>query len=281
MTGAPRRVSTTVVALATAAVLAGCGGGTTPPPAGGGGVGPSTGPTPATPASRDARITTLDRLETPQAAPVAAASAFMGDSTPDGSSDGSRDGARAAAIWRGAEAGQDKPSAVFAATAASVPDVAVQAPMGSLGGADAILRAMDVPTAARFEQTLSSVDPDVRNLQTMVRTVRLFAAGNGATEARLTLDPEHLGPVALTVRVEQGSVSAHFRADTPAAQRWIETHQQELRAGLREQGLEVKEVVVTTDPDGRRDRRQEAQPGRPARRRTQTGADVPRFEVLA
>ena len=115
----------------------------------------------------------------------------------------------------------------------------------------------------------------------MVRTVRLFTAGNGASEARLTLEPEHLGPVALTVRVEQGSVSAHFRAETPAAQRWIETHQQELRSGLREQGLEVKEVVVTTDPDGRRERRQEAQPARPPRaRRTQAGADAPRFEVL-
>ena len=80
--------------------------------------------------------------------------------------------------------------------------------------------------------------------------------------------------MALTVRVEQGSVSAHFRAETPAAQRWIETHQQELRAGLREQGLEVKDVVVTTDPDGRRDRRQDAparaSASRPPRRRAPT-----------
>ena len=115
----------------------------------------------------------------------------------------------------------------------------------------------------------------------MVRTVRLFTAADGAHEARLTLEPEHLGPVALTVRVEQGSVSAHFRAETPAAQRWIETHQQELRAGLREQGLEVKDIVVTTDPDGRRDRRQDA-PAAPVRRapRRPQGADAPRFEVL-
>ena len=39
--------------------------------------------------------------------------------------------------------------------------------------------------AARFEQTLSSVDPDVRNLQAMVRTVRLFTVGAGVDEARL------------------------------------------------------------------------------------------------
>ena len=111
------------------------------------------------------------------------------------------------------------------------------------------LRAFDAPLpAARFEQTLAAVDPETRNLQAMVRTVRLFTAADGTGEARLQLEPDHLGPVALTVRVEQGVVSAHFRAETPAAQRWIETHQQELRAGLRDQGLEVKDVVVTTDP---------------------------------
>jgi len=43
----------------------------------------------------------------------------------------------------------------------------------------------------------------------------------------------------------------------------------------------VKEVVVTTDPDGRRERRQDAQPNRQARtRRSQVDADSPRFEVL-
>ena len=49
------------------------------------------------------------------------------------------------------------------------------------GAGDTMLRAIDLPAAARFEQTLSSVDPDVRNLQAMVRTVRLFTAGAGAT----------------------------------------------------------------------------------------------------
>jgi flagellar hook-length control protein FliK len=143
------------------------------------------------------------------------------------------------------------------------------------------LQPVDVPAAARFEQTLATIDPDTRTLQAMVRAVRLFTGSGGASEARLQLEPEHLGPVALTVRVEQGSVSAHFRAETPAAQRWIETHQQELRSGLRDQGLEVKDVVVTTDPDGRRERRQETVPARPARlRRAQPDADAPRFEVL-
>ena len=175
--------------------------------------------------------------------------------------------------------------AVFASAAAS--PAAAQAAVAALA-VPAATPAVDAPAtvdlplpAVRLEQALAALDPDVKNMQSMVRAVRLFTSGDGVSEARLQLDPEHLGPVALTVRVEQGTVSAHFRAETPAAQRWIETHQQDLRSNLREQGLEVKEVVVTTDPDGRRERRQDAPPARQARaRRTTNGAEEPRFEVL-
>jgi flagellar hook-length control protein FliK len=149
--------------------------------------------------------------------------------------------------------------------------------------ADEALRAVELPASTRLEHALATLDPDTRNLQAVVRSVRLFTAGDGLGEARLQLEPDHLGPVDLRVRVEHGSVSAHFRAETPAAQRWIEIHQQELRAGLREQGLEVKDLVVTTDPDGRRDRRQDAAPSRPARGRrgaaAEVDADAPLFEV--
>lgn len=176
------------------------------------------------------------------------------------------------------DAGAPVPTAAPALDApAAIPPVAPPLPSTEP------LRAIELPASARLEQALAALDPETRNLQAIVRTVRLFTAGDGLSEARLRLEPDHLGPLSLTVRVEQGSVSAHFRAETPAAQRWIETHQQELRAGLREQGLEVKDVVVTTDPDGRRDRRQEGQPARSARlRRTATpDGDAPRFEVLA
>ncbi|HEY8548643.1 MAG TPA: flagellar hook-length control protein FliK [Vicinamibacterales bacterium] len=138
--------------------------------------------------------------------------------------------------------------------------------------------------AGSFAAALASLDMDATNVQNVVRSMRLQTLTDGASEARLRLEPEHLGAVALTVRVEQGSVSAHFRAETPDAQRWIETHQQELRTALREQGLEVKELVVTTDPDGRQ--QQERQPDAPSRQRPrirrQEAAtwDAPRFEVV-
>jgi flagellar hook-length control protein FliK len=242
----------------------------------------------AGPAGADARVSSAPRSETPATSlsPFAPAAADA-RSTGQGPSEGTDAGSDASAFARPADRRFD--GAMPAAVHASTPP-AIAAEVGA-GGAPAPaagpspvmaapLAPVDLPSAARFEQALSTLDPDVRNLQAMVRTVRLFTAGTGASEARLVLAPEHLGPVALTVRVEQGSVSAHFRADTPAAHRWIETHQQELRAGLREQGLEVKELVVTTDPDGRRERREDAPPARAPRSRRSPPGDTRRFEVL-
>jgi flagellar hook-length control protein FliK len=173
------------------------------------------------------------------------------------------------------------PTAATPAVAGPLPAPPTTMPAATPLTAGDALRAIELPASARLEQALATLDPETRNLQSIVRTVRLFTAGDGLSEARLQLEPDHLGPVDLTVRVEHGSVSAHFRAETSAAQRWIETHQHELRAGLREQGLEVKDVVVTTDPDGRRDRRQDAAPPKPARGRrgAAVDADAPRFEV--
>ena len=246
-------------------------------------------PVPSGDGSQESRGATVSRVDVPVAMGAAAASSAAADAGATGgrSSDSAGDGSATPSFLRPTDVRFDLPATAPvqpSATAAAATDAVAAAPASPLPAFSAAgaspLAAIDVPAAARFEQALSSLDPDIRNLQAMVRTVRLFTAGSGATEARLTLEPEHLGPVALTVRVEQGSVSAHFRAETPAAHRWIETHQQELRTGLREQGLEVKEVVVTTDPDARRERRQDAQPARPARSRRAPTADAPRFEVV-
>jgi flagellar hook-length control protein FliK len=251
---------------------------------------PAVPPTPPADGSQEARFAGVSRLDVSATVPPGAANNNASDtgSSGGGSSDSAGENAAASAIVRAMDLRFDVPAAAAVqqpGMATVVPDAVTAGTVAALSASSALgptpFTAIDLPAAARFEQALSSLDPDVRNLQAMVRTVRLFAGGSGATEARLTLEPEHLGPIGLTVRVEQGSVSAHFRADTPAAHRWIETHQHELRTGLRDQGLEVKEFVVTTDPDGRRDRREDAQPPRPARPRRAQTADSPRFEVLA
>jgi flagellar hook-length control protein FliK len=120
---------------------------------------------------------------------------------------------------------------------------------------------------------------DAHNVQTLVRSLKMqFHEGGG--EARLRLDPEHLGPVTLTVKVEQGRVSAHVQTETADAGRWIESRQQELRSSLREQGLDVKDFVVSTDPDGRRERERPQETSKPRARQRQANGTTPRFEVL-
>ena len=102
----------------------------------------------------------------------------------------------------------------------------------------------------------------------------------GLGEARLRLDPAHLGEVQVTLRVQDGAVSALLRAETPAAQAWIDARQQELRSALEHQGLRLEHFEVIVDPDGRRDANREQLPfarPRPAR----TRGDAPRFEVNA
>ena len=59
---------------------------------------------------------------------------------------------------------------------------------------------------------------------------------DGVGEARLRLNPEHLGEVTISLRVEQGAVFATIRAESPAALHSIQARQQELAGGSRGPG---------------------------------------------
>jgi flagellar hook-length control protein FliK len=118
--------------------------------------------------------------------------------------------------------------------------------------------------------------------QQIIRGMRLQWSGS-VGEAQLRLQPENLGQVYVSVRVDQGTVSATLRADSAAAQQWIQTHQQDLKQALQDQGLQVSEIIVTNEPDQRQQRgnqqeRENASRGRQARRQDST-ADQPRFEI--
>jgi hypothetical protein len=121
--------------------------------------------------------------------------------------------------------------------------------------------------------------------QQVIRTMRLQWSGS-VGEAQLRLEPEHLGQVLVSVRVDQGNVSATLHADSAMAQQWIEAHQQDLRQALQDQGLRVTHFNVTTNPDDRARRDGSApqdQPRnqqQPARRRDQRqNADGRTFEI--
>jgi len=147
-----------------------------------------------------------------------------------------------------------------AATAlASTPTMAAVAPTGSLpDGAHAAMG--DVPTQI------------VRQMQMQWR--------DGVGEAKLTLTPESLGEVTVTMKVDRGVVTASVRAENPVTMEWIRSHQHELRDALDAQGLKLDHLEVSVDPDDRR-RRDEAQQQQQQARKTRTGvADGARFELL-
>jgi flagellar hook-length control protein FliK len=111
----------------------------------------------------------------------------------------------------------------------------------------------------------------------VVRALYLQWRG-GVGEAHVQLNPEHLGQVTLSLRVEQGNVAATVVAETETAQRWIESHRDSLQQSLGEQGLKLDRLMVTTSREGRREQAPDAQgqrQRRPSPRRTSQGV----FEV--
>jgi flagellar hook-length control protein FliK len=100
----------------------------------------------------------------------------------------------------------------------------------------------------------------------------------GLGEARIRLEPEHLGEVRVSLRVQAGAVTAVVTAENPAVQAWIETGQQELKNALGEQGLRLQRFEVVVDPEGRR-QSPEAPPDAAPRRQRRNSSGVPEFEV--
>ncbi len=109
----------------------------------------------------------------------------------------------------------------------------------------------------------------LRSIQVQVR--------DGVSEARLRLNPEHLGEVTVRVRVESGGVTAILHAESPQVSGWIAAHQDELRSALGEQGLHLDRFTVTTDPEERRQAQEETP--RPRLKAPRSRGDARRFEV--
>ena len=112
------------------------------------------------------------------------------------------------------------------------------------------------------------------NVARLVESVRVQWR-QGVPEATVKLNPEHLGEVTISVRVERGHVAAVVHAETAAVQQWLEAHEDKVRNGLADQGLTLERFVV------QRDRQQQRRDGRqspPARYRTPAPSGQ-RFEV--
>jgi flagellar hook-length control protein FliK len=105
---------------------------------------------------------------------------------------------------------------------------------------------------------------------------------DGIGEAVLTLKPEHLGSVSISLRVENGGLKASVLAEMPEVRQWLQSQQDSLRSALSEHGLRLDRFDV--EPDGRRqssssDTRDE-EPTRKRQPRRSAQADEPVFEVV-
>jgi flagellar hook-length control protein FliK len=113
--------------------------------------------------------------------------------------------------------------------------------------------------------------------QQIVKAIRMQWK-QGLGEARIRIEPEHLGEVHISLRVQAGAVTAVVRAENPTVQGWIETRQQELRGALDQQGLRLQRFEVVVDPEGRRQPRETPQDS-PTRRNRRGSATETEFEV--
>ncbi len=198
---------------------------------------------------------------------IGAGAGSLGQSTGDGSTPGqSHERAFAAA-----------PAPAATPTPASTDSVVtIERPFFDALGATATSDVVAAPLTPRAAAAMPA-DADLDNEQ-IVRAMRLSWRGTTG-EAQLRLKPDHLGAVTVNVRVEHGQVTTQVRAETAAAQAWIESHQQDLRRALQEQGLTVAQFTVTRDPEERSRRQQPQSESAPAPRARRKDADAPHFEI--
>jgi len=152
-----------------------------------------------------------------------------------------------------------------AAVAAPATTALVVSPTETLAGPTVQAPASDAPVTPA--QT-------AENVARLVESVRVQWR-QGVPEATVKLNPEHLGEVTISVRVERGQVAAVVHAETAAVQQWLEAHEEKVRSGLADQGLTLERFVV------QRDRQQSRRDGRqaPPQRYRAPEASGQRFEI--
>jgi flagellar hook-length control protein FliK len=149
---------------------------------------------------------------------------------------------------------------------------------------DALPSAPAASTVRAVEGTPAPSGADVDGtLETQIVRALRMQWGRQGGEATIHLKPEYLGNLTVSLRVEQGVVTAHLIASSAEVRQWIEANEPLLRQGLAQQHLDLDRLTVIeeeSDADvgdrehGGRERRDE--PRRPPTRRDLDAT----FEVL-
>lgn len=72
--------------------------------------------------------------------------------------------------------------------------------------------------------------------------------GNGISEAKISLTPEHLGQVDIRIVMQNGQLTAQFMTDNPMARDLLDNQMSQLRLALNGQGLNVERLEVVQQP---------------------------------
>jgi flagellar hook-length control protein FliK len=133
-------------------------------------------------------------------------------------------------------------------------------------------------TTPAFETPHLREAPAADTTDRLVQSLRMqFQRGGG--DAVVHIRPEHLGPLTVSVRVENGVVSARVHADNPLVVEWLQSNEQTLREGLRSSGLHLDRLVIhrDDDPSARTPQREDARGRRDQRRRQDSAQST--FEI--
>jgi flagellar hook-length control protein FliK len=145
-----------------------------------------------------------------------------------------------------------------------------------------LTRAVDAASHSLDASAAGIPERDV--VERMVQSLRVqFRDGIG--EAVVRLKPEHLGSVQVSLKIENGAITATVQAEVASVRHWLESQQDTLRTSLAEHGLRLERFVV--QPDGeRQSARDDAQPREQRRQQQRTrgraamsGTDQPVFDV--
>jgi flagellar hook-length control protein FliK len=153
---------------------------------------------------------------------------------------------------------------------------AIHAPE-AVAGLDATVKAfapLDVAAPAGLPDEKDVVSSIVQSMRLQLR--------DGVGTAVVHLEPDYLGAVSISLRVENGVVTASLHAENPQVRGWMEANASLLRESLSGQGLSLDRLLITDEriaderSSGRRQQQEQEQHARQRPRRDESTT----FEVV-
>jgi flagellar hook-length control protein FliK len=204
--------------------------------------------------------------------PASAAAGASQSSGEHGDAEGDADPSQVPAMAVDADPADDESATPFRVDEkpASDPAVAAPAPRDRPAAGDTIKPAM--PEPVRPEQQFAS-----RNVDTIVTSVKGELLGRGGT-MQIRLDPPQLGSLEVTVKMNDGVLSASFQTSNAEATRLLSHTLQQLKSTLEASGVVVDRLQVQQAPaENRSSGARDGSDGRSSQQHQQSGQESQQF----